>query len=250
MKKIYGDIKRKILNKADDMLSDEVKEELGIKKIELNDKIKENCKDSQIGFFQPIDSQLLNSKEAQKVKSGSIIVITILIAFLLFLFFKLIVPNDNYLNEREGITVVDGNTVHKDIHKDIEKSKVNEIQQMPLSESDLKVEDIKVASPKISQETVNKIKTSTDPIAQIESERAKELEAAKKIEAQNLLSKQNSANNQTTTNSYTVRRGDSLAIIAQRVYGSSSIANIEKIKKANKIRNPRSIQVGQRLVTP
>jgi nucleoid-associated protein YgaU len=121
---------------------------------------------------------------------------------------------------------------------------------MPLSESDLKVEDIKVASPKTSQETVNKIKTSNDPIAQIESERAKELEAAKKIEAQNLLSKQNSANNQTRTNTYTVRRGDSLAIIAQRVYGSSSIENIEKIKKANKIRNPRSIQVGQRLVTP
>lgn len=248
MKKIYGDIKRKILNKADDILSDEVKEELGIKKIELNDKIKENCKDSQIGFFQPIDSQLLNSKEAQKVKSGSIIVITILIAFLLFLFFKLIVPNDNYLNEREGITVVDGDTVRKEIHPDIKKSKVNEIQQMPLSESDLKVEDIKVASSKTTQKAANN--TDNDPIAQIESERAKELEAAKKIEAQNLLSKQNSTNNQTTTNSYTVRRGDSLAIIAQRVYGSSSIANIEKIKKANRIRNPRSIQVGQRLVTP
>jgi nucleoid-associated protein YgaU len=87
-----------------------------------------------------------------------------------------------------------------------------------------------------------------DPIAKIESERAKELEAAKKIEAQNLLSKQNSANNQTKT--YTVRRGDSLAIIAQRVYGSSSVANVEKIKKANKIRNPRSLQVGQNLVTP
>jgi|688.fasta_scaffold00197_31 hypothetical protein len=250
MKKIYGDIKRKILNKADDMLSDEVKEELGIKKIELNDKIKENCKDSQIGFFQPIDSQLLNSKEAQKVKSGSIIIITILVAFLLFLFFKLIVPNDNYLNEREGITVVDGDTVRKEIHKDIKKSKVNEIQQMPLSESDLKVEDIKVASPKTSQETLNKVKTSNDPITQIEAERAKELEAAKKIEAQNLLNKQNSTNNQTGTNTYTVRRGDSLAIIAQRVYGSSSIANIEKIKKANKIRNPRSLQVGQNLVTP
>jgi hypothetical protein len=249
MKKIYGDIKRKILNKADDMLSDEVKEELGIKKIELNDKIKENCKDSQIGFFQPIDSQLLNSKEAQKVKSGSIIIITILIAFLLFLFFKLIVPNDNYLNEREGITVVDGNTVHKDIHKDIEKSKVNEIQQMPLSESDLKVEDIKVASTKPTKKE-DKINVSSDPIAQIEAERAKELETAKKIEAQNLLNKQNSANNQTGTNSYTVRRGDSLAIIAQRVYGSSSIANIEKIKKANRIRNPRSLQVGQKLVTP
>lgn len=249
MKKIYGDIKRKILNKADDMLSDEVKEELGIKKIELNDKIKENCKDSQIGFFQPIDSQLLNSKEAQKVKSGSIIIITILIAFLLFLFFKLIVPNDNYLNEREGITVVDGNTVHKDIHKDIEKSKVNEIQQMPLSESDLKVEDIKVASTKPTKKE-DKINVSSDPIAQIEAERAKELETAKKIEAQNLLNKQNGANNQTGTNSYTVRRGDSLAIIAQRVYGSSSIANIEKIKKANRIRNPRSLQVGQKLVTP
>jgi nucleoid-associated protein YgaU len=249
MKKIYGDIKRKILNKADDMLSDEVKEELGIKKIELNDKIKENCKDSQIGFFQPIDSQLLNSKEAQKVKSGSIIVITILIAFLLFLFFKLIVPNDNYLNEREGITVVDGDTVHREIHKDIEKSKINEIQQMPLSESDLKVEDIKVASTKPTKKE-EKINVSSDPIAQIEAERAKELEAAKKIEAQNLLNKQNSANNQTRTNSYTVRRGDSLAIIAQRVYGSSSIANIEKIKKANRIRNPRSLQVGQKLVTP
>ncbi|NBV97978.1 MAG: LysM domain-containing protein [Proteobacteria bacterium] len=208
-----------------------------------------HCKDSQIGFFQPIDSQLLNSKEAQKVKSGSIIIITILIAFLLFLFFKLIVPNDNYLNEREGITVVDGNTVHKDIHKDIEKSKVNEIQQMPLSESDLKVEDIKVASTKPTKKE-DKINVSSDPIAQIEAERAKELETAKKIEAQNLLNKQNGANNQTGTNSYTVRRGDSLAIIAQRVYGSSSIANIEKIKKANRIRNPRSLQVGQKLVTP
>ena len=247
MKKIYGDIKRKILNKADDILSDEVKEELGIKKIELNDKIKENCKDSQIGFFQPIDSQLLNSKEAQKVKSGSIIVITILIAFLLFLFFKIIVPNDNYLNEREGITVVDGDTVHREIHQDIKKSKVNEIQQMPLSESDLKVEDIKVASPKTAQKAASKTNIDNDPIAKIESERAKELEAAKKIEAQNLL---NSTNSQTRTNSYTVRRGDSLAIIAQRVYGSSSIANIEKIKKANRIRNPRSIQVGQKLVTP
>jgi nucleoid-associated protein YgaU len=249
MKKIYGDIKRKILNKADGMLSDEVKEELGIKKIELNDKIKENCKDSQIGFFQPIDSQLLNSKEAQKVKSGSIIIITILIAFLLFLFFKLIVPNDNYLNEREGITVVDGDTVHREIHQDIKKSKVNEIQQMPLSESDLKVEDIKVAKPK-SAKKEDKINVSSDPIAKIESERAKELEAAKKIEAQNLLNKQNSTNTQTATNTYTIRRGDSLAIIAQRVYGSSSVANIEKIKKANKIRNPRSLQVGQKLVTP
>ena len=249
MKKIYGDIKRKILNKADDMLSDEVKEELGMKKIELNDKIKENCKDSQIGFFQPIDSQLLNSKEAQKVKSGSIIVITILIAFLLFLFFKLIVPNDNYLNEREGITVVNGDTVRKEIHQDIKKSKVNEIQEMPLSESDLKVEDIKVASPKSTQDTVNKINMNADPVAQIESERTKELEAAKKIEAQNLVNKQNSGN-QATSSTYTVRRGDSLAIIAQKVYGSSSIRNIEKIKKANKIRNPRSLQIGQKLVTP
>ena len=249
MKKIYGDIKRKILNKADDMLSDEVKEELGMKKIELNDKIKENCKDSQIGFFQPIDSQLLNSKEAQKVKSGSIIVITILIAFLLFLFFKLIVPNDNYLNEREGITVVNGDTVRKEIHQDIKKSKVNEIQEMPLSESDLNVEDIKVASPKSTQDTVNKINMNADPVAQIESERTKELEAAKKIEAQNLVNKQNSGN-QATSSTYTVRRGDSLAIIAQKVYGSSSIRNIEKIKKANKIRNPRSLQIGQKLVTP
>jgi LysM repeat protein len=230
------------------MLSDEVKEELGIKKIELNDKIKENCKDSQIGFFQPIDSQLLNSKEAQKVKSGSIIIITILIAFLLFLFFKLIVPNDNYLNEREGITVIDGDTVHREIHKDIKRSKVNEIQQMPLSESDLKVEDIKVASPKTAQKAASKTNIDNDPIAKIESERAKELEAAKKIEAQNLLNKQNSTNTQTKT--YTVRRGDSLAIIAQRVYGSSSVANVEKIKKANRIRNPRSLQVGQKLVTP
>jgi LysM repeat protein len=249
MKKIYGDIKRKILNKADSLLSDEVKEELGMKKIELNDKIKENCKDSQIGFFQPIDSQLLNSKEAQKVKSGSIIVITILIAFLLFLFFKLIVPNDNYLNEREGITVVNGDTVRKEIHQDIKKSKVNEIQEMPLSESDLKVEDIKVASPKSTQDTVNKINMNADPVAQIESERTKELEAAKKIEAQNLVNKQNSGN-QATSSTYTVRRGDSLAIIAQKVYGSSSIRNIEKIKKANKIRNPRSLQIGQKLVTP
>lgn len=248
MKNIYGDIKRKILRKANRILPDEVREELGMKKFELNQKIKENCKDSQIEFFQPIDSQLLNNKEAQKVKSGSIIVISILIAFLLFLFFKLIVPSDNYLNEREGITVVDGNTVRREIHKDTKKSKVNEIQQLSSSESDLKVEDIKVAKPKklekIEDETETKKTLSDETLSKIEAERAKEIEAAKKLEL--------TAANKTDSNtsSYTVRSGDSLATIAQKVYGSASPANIDKIKRANGIRNPRAIQVGRKLNIP
>jgi len=243
MKNIYADIKRKILRKANRMLPDEVREELGMKKFELNEKIKENCKDSQIEFFQPIDSQLLNNKEAQKVKSGSIIVITVLIAFLLFLFFKLIIPSDNYLNEREGITVVDGNTVRREIHKDTKKSKVNEIQQLSSSESDLKVEDIKVAKPKKVEKAEPENKLSDESLAKIEAERAKELEAAKKIEV--ATSKADSS-----TSSYTVRSGDSLATIAQKVYGSASPANIDKIKRANGIRNPRAIQVGKKLNIP
>jgi len=240
MKNIYADIKRKILRKANRMLPDEVREELGMKKFELNEKIKENCKDSQIEFFQPIDSQLLNNKEAQKVKSGSIIVITVLIAFLLFLFFKLIIPSDNYLNEREGITVVDGNTVRREIHKDTKKSKVNEIQQLSSSESDLKVEDIKVAKPKKVEKAEPENKLSDESLAKIEAERAKELEAAKKIEVATPKA-------DSSTSSYTVRSGDSLATIAQKVYGSASPANIDKIKRANGIRNPRAIQVGKKL---
>ncbi len=243
MKNIYADIKRKILRKANRMLPDEVREELGMKKFELNEKIKENCKDSQIEFFQPIDSQLLNNKEAQKVKSGSIIVITVLIAFLLFLFFKLIIPSDNYLNEREGITVVDGNTVRREIHKDTKKSKVNEIQQLSSSESDLKVEDIKVAKPKKVEKAEPENKLSDESLAKIEAERAKELEAAKKIEVATPKA-------DSSTSSYTVRSGDSLATIAQKVYGSASPANIDKIKRANGIRNPRAIQVGKKLNIP
>jgi len=243
MNNIYENIKRKVLRQAKSILPQEVQEELGIKKFELNEKIRENCKDSQIGFFQPIDSQLLNTQEAQKVRSGSIVIISILIAFLLFLFFKLIIPSDSYLNGREGITMIDGNTVRKEIHKVIKKSKINEISEIPVLESDLKVEDIKVSTPKpLAQEMEEK--AENNHIAKIEEERAKALAEAKKAAATI-----NNSSNTASSNikEYRVRNGDSLAVIAQRVYGSASPSNIEKLKRANNIRNPRSLRAGQKL---
>lgn len=244
MNDIYENIKRKVLRQAKSILPQEVQEELGIKKFELNEKIKENCKDSQIGFFQPIDSQLLNTQEAQKVRSGSIVIISILIAFLLFLFFKLIIPSDSYLNGREGITMIDGNTVHKEIHKVVKKSKINEISEIPVSESDLKVEDIKVSTPKpITQEIEEK--SENNHIAKIEEERTKALAEAKKAAAS--ISTTNTSDTNSDIKEYRVRSGDSLAVIAQRVYGSASPGNIEKLKRMNNIRNPRSLRAGQKL---
>jgi len=49
---------------------------------------------------------------------------------------------------------------------------------------------------------------------------------------------------------YTVARGDTLSAIAQRMYGSGSTANVNRIASASGVTNPSRIEVGQRLNIP
>ena len=221
---IFSNLRRKVISKANHMLSDEVKEELGLKKYHHSSDSGLN-KDTQINYFQPVDSQLINNQEAKILRSVAIVVILLLVVFIGFLFFKLIAPSDNYINDREGITVVDGATVHKDIpteDKEVLNPKVSELKEMKEEQSDLNIEDIKVASPEETKDPAKELAKS--PLLKSES-------AIQLVE-------------------YRVQSGDTLDRIAKRFYGSGSLENVNKIKTANKIRNARYLQIGQKLIIP
>ena len=220
---IFSNLKRKMLTQADQMLSEEVKEELGIKKYNHQQNSDLNA-DAQIGFFQPVDSQLINNREAKSLRSLVILGLILLVGFLGFLFFKLIAPSDQYINDREGITIVDGTTVHKDIPKEEEPelTKVTELEEVEINETNLTIEDIKVAKEDEKKDPAKKLAKS--PLLKTES-------AIQLVE-------------------YRVQSGDTLDRIAKRFYGSASLENINKIKTAHKIRNARYLQIGQKLIIP
>ena len=206
------------------MLSDEVREELGLKKYKHQTDEAVN-KDTQINYFQPVDSQLINSQEAKVLRSVAIVVILLLVVFVGFLLFQLVSPSDNYINDREGITVVDGNTVHKDIPKEELESldeKVSELEEIKVEKSDLNIEDIKVSSPEEAKDPAKELAKS--PLLRSDSE-------IQLVE-------------------YRVQSGDTLDRIAKRFYGSASVENVNKVKTANKIRNARYLQIGQKLIIP
>ncbi len=49
---------------------------------------------------------------------------------------------------------------------------------------------------------------------------------------------------------YTIKSGDTLETIAVKYYGIASRANVAKLQRANNIRNPHSIQIGQTINVP
>lgn len=49
---------------------------------------------------------------------------------------------------------------------------------------------------------------------------------------------------------YTIKSGDTLETIAVKYYGIASQANVAKIQRANNIKNPHSIQIGQTITIP
>lgn len=49
---------------------------------------------------------------------------------------------------------------------------------------------------------------------------------------------------------YTVKNGDTLESIIIRFYGTFDLSKVEKIKQANKMKNPNNLQIGQSLIIP
>ena len=49
---------------------------------------------------------------------------------------------------------------------------------------------------------------------------------------------------------YTIKSGDTLETIAVKYYGVASQANVARLQRANNIKNPHSIQVGQKINVP
>lgn len=50
--------------------------------------------------------------------------------------------------------------------------------------------------------------------------------------------------------SYTIKNGDTLETIAIKYYGVASQANVAKIQRANNIKNPHNIKIGQSITIP
>lgn len=52
------------------------------------------------------------------------------------------------------------------------------------------------------------------------------------------------------TESYSVHSGDTMESIIIRFYGKFDLSKVEKIKQANNLKNPNSLQIGQNLIIP
>ncbi len=218
---VKNKIKDSINQGADRYLSPKIKDELGFNKPTLDSLqvlSQSDGIDSDLNnFYKPVNSTFLSTRDYKNIQTWAIALILILIAALLFLFFSLITPNKDYSNTLgDTQIIVDGNTINEDkLEKTEEPDQKREIKE-PQNE-ELKVENI----------TINQ-------------------GSAEKLAQNSPLLK----SNKVTLIEYRIRSGDTLDKIALRFYGTQSLEAIQKIKTANKIRNVRLLQIGQKLIIP
>lgn len=217
---------------ADKFISAKVRDELGLNRpsLELLQSLSDSHEDeSHLNtFFKPVNSNFHNAKNYKNIQKWVVGIIVMLTLALVFLFFTMIIPHSNYNNSLgDSQIIVNGKTI-KDADASSDKafspaSKVREsdVNDRVVSE-EIAVENVKLSDPviektqTIKKETENFKKTAKAP----------------------------------SSSQHIVRSGDTLEAIAKQYYGSSSYQNIDKIKRANQIRNSRLINVGQKLVIP
>jgi len=233
----YESIKKKIkqgINAgADKFLSSKVKDELGLNKPTL-DSLQvlsqgQGLDNDLNTFFKPVNSNFLSSRDYKNIQTWSIVIISALIAVLVFLFFILITPHKDYSNSlKDTEIIVNGNKIN--------------------SEDELKE---KIAQPNLDSETDEntneELKIESIPLAKTEGkELAKKSEILQKPKAEAPVK----STTNTKSSEYRIKSGDTLEIIANKFYGNSNPSTVDRIKVANKIRDVRFLQIGQKIVIP
>jgi LysM repeat protein len=225
-------IKDSINQGADKFISAKVRDELGLNRpsLELLQSLSDSHEDeSHLNtFFKPVNSNFHSAKNYKNIQKWVVGIIVILTLALVFLFFTMIIPHNSYNNSLgDSQIIVNGKTI-KEADESSDKafspaSKIHEpnVNDRVVSE-EVKVENLKLSDPII--EKTQEIKKETENFKQ----------TAKTP----------------TSSQHIVKRGDTLEIIAIKYYGSAGYQNIDKIKRANQIRNSRLINIGQKLVIP
>lgn len=209
---LKSSLKRTVRKGAKKFLSREAQEELGV--VKAKDTYAEDSDFNS--FWAPVQSDLLSKPVSEKLKAWVIGFLVFLAVVLMVLILNLTSPdNSSYNQEGENLVVVKGETKNqpKEDESKIELAKGDEGQEV----KEVEVTDI-VVNP-----------DSTDDIASKSP----------------LLQSKNGS-----VVEYKVRSGDTLERICVKFYGKYNYDLIQKIKLANKIRNPRSLQIGQKLIIP
>lgn len=233
----YESIKKKIkqgINAgADKFLSSKVKDELGLNKPTL-DSLQvlsqgQGLDNDLNTFFKPVNSNFLSSRDYKNIQTWSIVIISALIAVLVFLFFILITPHKDYSNSlKDTEIIVNGNKINSEdeLKEKIAQPNLDSEEQEADPDEELKVENIPLAK------TDSKALAKKSPILQTKK---------------STPSKTSSNSN---ANEYHIKSGDTLEIIANKFYGNSDPSSVDKIKVANKIRDVRLLQIGQKIIVP
>jgi LysM repeat protein len=235
----YESIKKKIkegINAgADKFLSSKVKDELGLNQPTL-DSLQmlsqgQGLDNDLNTFFKPVSSNFLSSRDYKNIQTWSIVIISALIAVLVFLFFILITPHKDYSNSlKDTEIIVNGNKINSE---DELKEKIAQ----PNLDSDTKQED-----------PDEELKVQNIPLAKTDSK-----ELAKKspiLQVKKSTQPNISSSTKSNLREYRIKSGDTLEIIANKFYGNSDPSSVDKIKVANKIRDVRLLQIGQKIAIP
>jgi LysM repeat protein len=221
----FSNIKSKLKNKindgADKYLSAKLKDELGLSKptIESLQALSEgpNIGDEINTFYKPVDSTFLNAKDYKNINKWSTIFIVILTIVLVFLFFSMIMPQKNYSNSFANSQImVGGNLINK-----VKEPEAKIVEELSVEDEE-PTEELIIENIKVNEEDTNNLAKSSPLL---------------KSQAVSIVE-------------YTIRSGDTLELIAQKFYGNSSPNFVDRIKIANKIRDVRLIQIGQKLIIP
>ncbi len=215
-------IKESMHSGADRFLPARLKDELGLNRPNLDTLhvLSQNADlDSNLTtFFKPVNSTFLSGRDYKNLQRWAMIFVAILSGLLLILFSSLIVPHKDYSNALEDTQVI-----VRGINLNQEKAKPStKIVYDKLNSEDGTKEELKVRNLHIKKTPPAKLATKS-PLLQTKTP---------------------------TLVEHTVRSGDNLEIIADKYFHNHNIETIEKLKKANNIRNSRSLQIGQKLTIP